>query len=375
MLHKDPDAHAFVSRRYDNELRDSVYGQMQWAAHKLGVADQWRFMVSPMQIVHKVTGQKIIFRGLDNPLKAKSINLGKGYIKIFWGEEVDQFAGMEELRNIMQSIFRGSGEGKTAFFSFNPPKSSRSWVNSEVKTPKKGRIVHHSDYTTVPESWLGERFIADALHLKTVNETAYRHEYLGEEVGTGLEVFNNVIIRPIDKEEYQHGQQSQGIDWGYAVDPVVFVRMFLDTKKRRLFIYREISGIGISNRSLADKMTDEEKRALTYADSAEPKSIEEMRSDYRVNLRPAKKGPGSVETGIKWLADLEAIIIDPIACPLAAKEFINYALEINRNGEVISRYPDKDNHVLDATRYALGDFIGVRRASVPTQNIRGAIAF
>jgi PBSX family phage terminase large subunit len=133
LLSKDKDAHAFVSRRYDNELRDTVYGQLQWAANKLRLDHVWRFMVSPMQAVNQITGQKILFRGVDNPLKAKSINLGKGYIKTFWAEECDQYAGIEELRSIMQSVFRGEGGKKIAFFSFNPPKSARSRDKQEVK--------------------------------------------------------------------------------------------------------------------------------------------------------------------------------------------------------------------------------------------------
>ena len=369
-LTRDPNGHAFVSRRYDNELRDSVYGQMQWACNKLGLDSIWRFMVSPMQAVNVKTGQKILFRGVDNPLKAKSINLGKGYLKHVWFEEVDQYSGPEELRNIMQSVFRGDGKGRVAFFSFNPPKSARSWVNTEVKIPKPGRIVHHSDYTTVPPAWLGERFIADALHLREVNETAYRHEYLGEEVGTGLEVFNNIDIRKINQDEYQHIHPIQGLDFGYAVDPVSFLRMAYDQKKRVLYIYREISGIGISNRVLASMMTPEERRCLTYADSAEPKSIDELMLDHGLNVKACKKGPGSVETGTKWLSDLERIIIDPITCPNASREFVNYALEMNRSGDVISRYPDKDNHGIDAARYGCQDFIGSRRAGVPTTDLR-----
>lgn len=370
-LIRDPNAHAFVSRRYDNELRDSVFGQMQWAADKLGLNSLWKFNVSPMQAVNNETGQKILFRGMDNPLKAKSVNLGKGYIKYFWGEEVDQWAGMEEIRNIMQSLFRGEGANQIAFFSYNPPKSGRAWVNAETRIPKKGRYVHSSDYTSVPAEWLGERFIADAEHLKVVNEIAYRHEYLGEEVGTGLEVFNNVTIRRItDDEIAQFSQIRQGLDWGYAVDPVCFLRVNYDRKKRTVHIFREISGINISNRALSEKMTDIEKRTMTIADSAEPKSIDELK-EYRCTITGAQKGAGSVEHGIKFLQDLESIVIDGERCPLAAKEFINYTLEMNRQGDVISRYPDKDNHAIDCLRYALSD--DVRTISAPTTDIRARL--
>lgn len=367
-LQKDPKAHAFISRRYDNELRDSVFGQMQWAAHKLQLDHIWRFMTSPMQAVNQVTGQKILFRGVDNPIKAKSINLGFGYIKVFWAEEVDQYGSLEELRTITQSLFRGEGTGQMAFYSFNPPKSARAWVNAETKVPKQGRVVHSSDYRTVPKEWLGERFLIDAEHLRKTNEAAYRHEYLGEEIGTGLEVFNNVKIREIKDEEIKTFDQiRQGLDFGYAIDPVSFGRMNYDRKKRTLYIFRELHGIGIGNRAFFDKLTAEERRLLTIADSSEPKSIDELKG-YGMNIRGAVKGAGSVEHGIKWLTELEQIVIDPTRCPAHAKEFVNYALELNRQGEVISRYPDKDNHCIDETRYALND--DMKKSVSASTNIR-----
>jgi phage terminase large subunit len=358
-LSKDKNAHAFVSRRYDNELRDSVFGQMQWAANKLQIDHIWRFMKSPMEAVNKNTGQKIIFRGVDNPLKAKSINLGFGYIKYFWGEEVDQYGGMEELRNILQSLFRGTEQHQIAFFSFNPPKSARSWVNQEVKTPKSGRIVHHSDYRAVPVEWLGERTIIEAEHLKETNESAYRHEYLGEEVGTGLEIFNNVEIREINDDEINTFDQiDQGLDFGFAVDPLCFLRTYYSRKKRELYIFHEIAGIGITNRVLSNMMPVEYKNQMTIADSAEPKSIHELHVDFGWRIKGAIKGPGSVEHGIKWLQDLDKIVVDPVRCPLSSKEFVNYALEVNRQGDIISKYPDKDNHAIDSCRYSQENAIG-----------------
>lgn len=357
-LSQDENAHAFVSRRYDNELRDTVYGQLLWSCGKLGLDHLWRFMVSPMQAVNIQTGQKILFRGIDNPLKAKSINLGRGYIKYFWAEEIDQYGSMEEVRSILQSVFRGGDEDRIAFFSFNPPKSARSWVNQEVKIPKAGRLVHHSDYTSVPKEWLGERFISDAEHLKQTNELAYRHEYLGEEVGTGLEVFNNVEVRRItDDEKLTFGELRQGLDFGYAQDPLAFERMYFDVKKRRLYIFEEIAGIGLLNRAFSERATLDHKRILTRADCAEPKSIDELRLDHGFKIIGAEKKQGSIEHGIKWLQELEAIIIDPVTCPLASKEFVNYSLEVNRSGEVISRFPDKNNHAIDAVRYGLEDEI------------------
>lgn len=357
-LSRDQQAHAFVSRRYDNELRDSVFGQMQWAANKLGIAHIWRFMTSPMQVANVLTDQKILFRGIDNPLKAKSINLGTGYIKYLWAEEVDQYGSMEEVRSVLQSVFRGEGEHRLAMFSYNPPKSMRAWVNQEVAIEKPGRIVHTSDYRTVPPEWLGERFLADAEHLKSVNEVAYQHEYLGIPVGTGLEVFNNVTLRRItDDEKLNFPDIKQGLDFGYAVDPLAFERVYLNAGRKTLYVFEEIQGIGLSNRAFAEKATVDHRRTLTKADSEAPKDIDELRNEYGFVIQKADKPKGSVDHGVKWLADLEEIVIDPTACPLAAREFVNYALTTTRTGEVVSRYPDKDNHSIDAVRYALVDDI------------------
>lgn len=351
---RDPEANAVIFRRYQNELRETVFGQLEWSATRMGIAHLFKFQVSPMQIIYIPTGQKTIFKAADNPRKLKSINLGKGYIKYAWFEELDQFASMDEIRNILQSLFRGENKKRISFYSYNPPKSGRSWVNQEAKMPKPGRRVHHSDYRDVPPEWLGERFLADAEHLKKTNETAYRHEYLGEEVGTGLEVFTNVELRAIGQEEIATFDRiRQGLDFGYAVDPLCFERMHYDRTRRRLYLFAEISGLNLFNRQFwkkAQRFND----VLTVADSAEPKSIDELRS-FGMRIKGAKKGPGSVEFGIKFLQDLEKIIIDPERCPRAAKEFINYALEMDRQGEVKSRFPDKDDHAIDCARYALED--------------------
>ena len=369
-LLKDSEANAVVTRRYQNELRDTVYGQFEWTIARMGLGSYFKFQVAPMQIIFIPTGQKIVFKAADNPLKMKSINLGRGYIKYTWFEEVDQFASMDEIRNILQSLFRGENKKRISFYSFNPPKSGRSWVNQEVKIPKQGRRVHHSTYLDVPSEWLGDRFLADAAHLEKTNETAYRHEYLGEEVGTGLEVFTNVELRAITENEIATFDRiRQGLDFGYAVDPLCFERMHYDRTRRRHYLFTEISGLNLFNRQFWEK-AQQYNDVLTIADSAEQKSIAELRS-WGMKIKGAKKGPGSVEFGIKFLQDLEQIIIDPERCPLAAREFINYCLETDRSGEVISRFPDKDDHSIDACRYALEDAMsGVNTIGIEV--LRGA---
>jgi len=351
---RDSDANAVVFRRYQNELRDSVIGQFEWTIAKMNMGHLFYVQVSPMQIVYLPTGQRIIFRGADKPSKLKSINIGKGYIKYAWFEELDQFGSMNEIRNILQSVFRGGDQRRVVFFSYNPPKSARSWVNQEAKIPKPGKRVHHSTYLDVPQHWLGERFLTEAEHLKQVNELAYRHEYLGEEIGTGLEVFTNVILETITDEQIARFDRiRQGLDFGYAAHPACFERLHYDSTRRRLYLFAEVAGLNLSNRLLSMKI-QKYNDVITVADSAEPKSIDELRS-YGIRVVGAKKGPGSVEFGIKWLQDLEAIIIDSLRSPLAAKEFINYALETDRNGMIKNKFPDKDDHSIDAIRYALED--------------------
>jgi len=358
----DPEANAIVFRRYSNELRDTVYGQFIWTITKLGLEDKFRFQYTPMQIILVSTGQKIVFKGADKPLKVKSINLGKGYVKYAWFEEVDQFAGMPEIRNIIQSLFRGEQPHRVSILSYNPPRSGRSWVNQEAKIQKPGRVVHTSCYLDVPPEWLGERFIQEAEHLKQVNETAYRHEYLGEEVGTGLEIFTNLEIREITNEEIARFDQiRQGLDFGFAVDPVAFERMHYDRMRRRLYLFAEYSGVGVSDETLWEH-TEQYNNHPSTADSADPKSISKLQG-LGMRIYGAKKGPDSVEFGIKNLRALEAIVIDPVRCPRAAHEYQNYAHEQMRSGEIRSDYPDKDNHTIDATRYALeADFLRDTRA-------------
>lgn len=229
-------------------------------------------------------------------------------------------------------------------------------MNQEAKMPKPGRRVHHSTYLDVPREWLGDRFLADAEHLKSTNDTAYRHEYLGEEVGTGLEVFTNVTLRQIDEEIRRFDRIKQGLDFGFAADPVAFEKMHYDKTRRRLYFFYEYSGLQISNRKLYREIKSNlHPSVATIADSAEPKSISELR-DYGMSIIGAKKGPDSVEYGMKFLSEeIEEIIIDPARCPRAAKEFVNYSLEKDKNGEVKSGYPDKDNHTIDAARYGLED--------------------
>lgn len=349
---KDNNANGVALRKVGVNLKDSVYEQLQWAIKVLGVDNYWQNKLSPLELVYIPTGQRIVFRGADKPKKIKSTKFRNGYCKYIWYEEVDEFGGMEEIRTINQSLMRG-GESFCVFYSYNPPKSQRNWINKEVLEDNPDRVVHHSTYLTVPSDWLGEQFIREAEHLKKTKPDIYEHEYLGEVTGTGGEVFTNLTIRKISDEEIKNFDHiSRGLDWGYASDPFHYTVNHYDKTRRRLYIFYEIQLVGLSNEKAAKMVKAENKNnSLVICDSAEPKSIAEF-NNYGIKVVGAKKGPDSVDYGIKWLQDLEEIIIDKTRCPNTAREFLNYELEPDGNDGFKARYPDKANHSIDAVRYS-----------------------
>ena len=350
---KDENANAVVLRKIGNTLESSVFNQIIWAIDKLGVSTFWQIKKSPMEITYIPTGNKIIFRSSDDPIKLKSIKFVKGYAKYIWYEEVTEFFGMEEIRNINQSLLRG-GDKFCVFYTYNPPKSMNNWVNQEILEEREDKIFHKSTYLDVPPEWLGPQFIIEAEHLKKTKPREYENEYLGEITGTGGAVFDNVVIREITDEELSHFDRiKDGIDFGYAVDPSVYTQNHFDKTRGILYIFNEIYEVGLSNRKLWERILNVKvSHSLITADSAEPKSIADLNSWGRMTVYGAKKGPDSVEYGIKWLQKLEQIVIDNKRCPNTAKEFISYEYERDKEGNFISKYPDKNNHSIDATRYS-----------------------
>ena len=350
---KDPNANALVLRKVGETLKDSVYEQLEWAIKALGADNLWRGKLSPLELIYIPTGQRVIFRGSDKPKKIKSTKFKRGYCKFLWYEEVDEFKGIEEIRIINQSLMRG-GESFCVFYSYNPPKNANNWVNKEVLEVNDDKLTHHSTYLDVPKEWLGERFIIEARHLEKIKPDNYRHEYMGEVIGTGGMVFKNVETRKITDEEIEDFDKiNRGLDWGYTTDPIHYTVNHFDAKKGRLYIFYEFSQIEMSNKKAAEAIKTENKNNnLVACDSAEPKSIAEICS-YGVKAIGVKKGPDSVDYGIKFLQDLESIVIDPERCPATAKEFTEYELISDGNDGFIPKFPDKNNHSIDATRYSL----------------------
>lgn len=353
IMKRNPDMHCLVLRKYGNTLKDSVYNQLIWAIEKLGLSSEFKATISPMQIIYKPTGQTIYFRGLDDPLKVKSIKPKFGYIGVLWFEELDQFAGAEEIRSVEQSTKRGGGRFYV-FKSFNPPISAANWANKYILEERDNRIVIKSDYRSVPVEWLGEEFLNDAEQLKRTNERAYQHEYLGIATGTGGNVFENVDVREITEEERRNFDRIyMGVDWGWYPDPFAWVKTHFDAARRTLYIIDEYRCNKQGNRETADYLMRKKgvtSADLITADSAEPKSVGDYRS-YGLACRAVEKGPGSVDYSMKWLQSLNRIVIDE-SCKGTAAEFLEYEYERSKDGEIISGYPDRNNHSIDAVRYA-----------------------
>ena len=375
-LLKHAQCHAVVLRKVAATLRTSVYAQLLWAIEALGLGGYFRCSLSPLEMEYLPTGQKILFLGMDDAGKLKSLKMPRGYVGIAWFEELDQFDA-EEVRSAEQSLFRG-GAFSLSLKSFNPPGSEKHWVNGYFEEEKAGKFAHKSTYLELPEAWLGERFLLDAEHLKQVNPQLYKLEYLGIPLGNGEEVFPNLVLAPSPSPaatpppkgegggrsmiaptltptpKGEGGGRSMtaptlpkasGVDWGWWPDAWAFNRVAYDAENRVLYVLSELHCYRTGNRETGLMVKNLIPRGeIITADSAEPKSI----GDYRqlgLCCRGAKKGPGSVAYGLKWLQSLAAIVIDPEKCPETAREFAACRY-------VDGRLPDKNNHHIDAVRYA-----------------------
>lgn len=368
----NPKVHAVCFRKVGNTVQRSIRAQVEWGIYQLGLQSLFVIPKSYSNpIIYKPTGQQILFMGLDDPHKVKSIKIPFGYIGITWWEELDQFNGENEIRTVLQSTMRG-GDKFWDLRTFNPPISKNNWANEyvEIAETRSNTLVVRNTYLDVPEEWLGPQFIEEANELKEINYKAYEHEYLGIPVGTGGDVFQNVeeidTDKIIDVEVY--GEEMKiplwktfdhiycGIDWGFAIDPFAFVRCHFDKKKLDLYIFREYITRETRNIEVFEDLYDKKKLVgrseLVIADSAEQKSVADFKA-FGAFIRGAQKGPDSIRYGIKWLQGLRHIYIDKKHCPNTYREFVGYEYAQDRDGNFISDYPDENNHFIDATRYAL----------------------
>ena len=369
------ESNAIVFRRTANTMRESVFSQIAWAIDVLDVGDLWRGSVSPMCWTYKPTGAQIIFRGLDDSSKLKSIKPRRGYFRFIWFEEFSELPGENFTRSVMQSVQRG-GSKFTVFRSFNPPISASNWANVFIQRPDDRAITLHTTYLDIPAAWLGDDFILEAERLQEINEKAYRHEYLGEATGSGGAVFPNVTVREITDDEIKLLQYIYaGVDFGFSVDPACFLRVGYDSKHDTVYLLDEIYKRGLSNKQLAEEIKAKgydkaapgeryyspfageirEERQLIICDCAEPKSIRDLQSEG-IKAIACQKFPGCVQYRIKWLQNRH-IIIDPKRTPNAHLEFIGYEYMTDKDGNFLADVPDKDNHAIDCLSYSLDRLI------------------
>lgn len=362
LIEKNPNYHALVCRQIDKDLRDSVFNQLIWAITKLGLDPDYEWTLKPLEITKKSTNQKIYFTGLKDPTSVKSFTPRFGYVAILWFEELDQILGDETVRKVQQSIVRG-GDTFYIFKSFNPPRSKNNWANMYIQEPKESMNVYFSTYLDVPESWLGEPFIEEAKFLEKVNPEAYKNEYLGEANGSGGNVFPNLVTREITDEEISHFDNIvNGLDFGW-VHPSFFIRAQYNVAQQEIIIFDEICKSYIPNEKLAKEIKEHGIGANDpiVCDSAEPKSIRNLQ-DQGLRAVPAKKGPGSVDYGVKWLASQIRIVVDPKRTPMFYKQAINYEYERDKEGNITSLLPSINDDGIAALRYALERFFTRRRS-------------
>lgn len=349
---------AVCIRKVDRDLQESVFEQIMWAIEEQGVRHLFKINKSPLKITYVPRGNQIIFRGLQDPNRLKSLKSSRFPYAIAWVEELAEFKTEEEIKIVTNSIVRGElpdGLFYKFFYSYNPPKRKQSWVNKKYNTAllPANTFVHHSTYMDNP--WISQAFIEEAEATRERSQRAYDWEYMGLAVGSGVSPLENLVFTKIPDDLFDTFDNiRQGVDFGYANDPLAFVRWHYDKKRRRIYAMDEYYGVKISNRKLAEFIKSKRYNTTDcIADSAEPKSIDEIVYEHGVpRFYGAKKGPDSIEYGERWLDDLFEIVIDPERTPNIAREFENIDYATDKDGNPKTVLIDTDNHTIDATRYA-----------------------
>lgn len=352
---KYPKGNALVVRKTYRTLQDSCYAQLRWACDRLGVKEYFDFKLSPLEIIYKPTGQKILFRGLDDPLKVTSVTVDVGYLCFLWIEEAYEIMSESDFDMLDESI-RGEVPGelfKQITLTLNP-WNERHWI--------KGRFFDREDKDTLAittnylcNEWLDESDKSVFERMKVNNPRRFQVAGLGNwGIAEGL-VYENFIEKSFTLDEVRDCVTVAGLDFGYTNDPTAFFIGFLDDKNKILYVWDEIYKKGLSNRKIYEEIKRQgyAKESIT-GDSAEPKSIDEL-YDYGLRIKGAKKGRDSILNGIQWIQDLK-IIIHP-RCTNFITEISNYTWDKDRFGKTLNVPVDDFNHLMDAMRYALEEYI------------------
>lgn len=356
-----------VVRKTERTLRDSCFAQLKWAMRRLHVEKYFRCSVSPLEITYIPTGQKILFRGLDDPLKVTSITVDSGCLCRLWIEEAYEITKEDDFNRLDESI-RGQlpkGMYHQVVLTFNP-WSDRHWLKKRFfDTPSSNVLAMTTNYRC--NEFLSQ---SDLLLFEEMKKNPRRYAVAGEGdwgVVDGL-VYENWKEQVFDTSEITRRttvKSAFGLDFGYTNDPSAFICLLVDETAREIYVFDEMYQKGMSNDDIGEELLRRGySKERIRADSAEPKSIAYLRKKYLRRIRAAKKGPDSIMAGVTLIQDY-TIIIHP-SCVNFITEISNYTWATDKFDNKINKPVDDFNHLMDAMRYAMEDFDGRKGIRIMT---------
>lgn len=352
---KYPNSNILVVRKTFRTLKDSCFTELKWAIKRLGVEQWWEAKESPLEMTYKPTGQKIYFRGLDDPLKITSIAVEVGVLSWMWIEEAYEITSEADFDTLAESMLGDCPEGlfKQITLTFNP-WNEKTWIKKRFfDVPSEDVLAMTTNYKC--NEWLSKEDIKVFDEMKRRNPRRFSVAGLGEWGVTDGLIYENWKEQEFKLEELKNCKSAFGLDFGYTNDPSAFFVGFLDLENKKLYVWDEFYEKGLSNKKIADLVTSMgyRKERIT-ADSAEPKSIDELNT-LGLRVSAAKKGKDSILNGVQWIQDLE-IIIHP-RCGNFLTEISNYTWDEDKFGNKLNKPIDDFNHLMDAMRYGLEQYI------------------
>ena len=353
---KYPEANTLVIRKTYRTLKDSCFKELKWAIHRLQVDDFWIIKESPLEMTYKPTGQKIYFRGLDDPLKVTSIAVDIGVLCWLWIEEAYEIMKESDFDVIDESIRGTVPEGlfKQITLTFNP-WNEHHWIKTRF-FDVKDEDIYAITTNYMCNEWLDEADKKVFERMKKNNPRRYQVAGLGNwGIVDGL-VYENWKEEKFDLDRIRNLESAFGLDFGYTNDPTAFFCGAIDNKNKKIYVFDEIYEKGLSNQAIFNKINQYgySKERIT-ADSAEPKSIDELRGLGLSRISSAVKGKDSINNGIQFIQEYE-IIIHP-RCVNFLTEISNYTWDEDKFGNKINKPIDDFNHLMDAMRYAVEKYI------------------
>lgn len=355
-----PGANLLVVRKTARTLQDSCYKELKWAISRLGVERYWRCNLSPLEITYLPTGQKIYFRGLDDPLKVTSITVDKGALCWMWIEEAYEVNKEADFDMLDESIRGQMPEGlwKQVTITLNP-WSEKHWIKKRFFDAEQDPDILAMTTNYMCNEWLDEMDLRVFERMKQNNPKRYRTAGLGEWGVTEGLIYENWKEENFDIEAIRRKpgiKAGFGLDFGYTVDPSALCCFFLDEAERTIYVYDELYAKQLTNPQLYEKIEQlGYRKERIVADAAEPKSIAELRDLGLYNIRPARKGPDSIRHGIQQIQDYR-IIVHP-RCVNFITEISNYVWATDKNGNPTQQPIDEMNHLMDALRYGAADLL------------------